>query len=609
MLATSASSARKVRRPDRAPWVAGLLVLLLSIAVYMPVWDGEFLLWDDGHNVYDNPHIRGLNAENLAWIARGIGDDSRFKPLGWLSYALVHEAFGLSAPAYHRVAILLHAVNAVLVLVFLIRLLTLHEGWKSRRVLVAATFATLFWSLHPLRVEGVAWVSCLSFSMAMFFLTQSLIAFLHLDQNRPWRGQVAYWFSLLTYLGAMLSFPVVITAFVLPFALAIHPLKLVRMGALRELLGGNARLFVRLLPYFLLSALSGVLSMSGLLGQGDGAEYMPVATMADFPVSERIMLALWMEVYYLVHQVWPFPMRPVNVIAEGFQTWSWYAIASALGLVVMSVWLWRCRARRPWALAAWVAHLGVLVPCLGFMSKPFQPGDRYLIVSGAILAAVLGGVLSRRVSARADMTRQALATGLVLALAACSFAYAPVWGFNLANFTAQAETLPDGQRRTMALLRLGRVQFERGQPEDAIASYEAAIVSDSEYPDVELPWNYAEALAKVGRDREAAMMYERCVRMDPGLEIAWHRLGFMLFQLGERERALSVMEQALRVHEGSHGTIGAFANLLIEAGRPRVALEMIRFQERLRPTDPVVREMRERMEALVAERGGALPRP
>jgi Tfp pilus assembly protein PilF len=599
MLATSATSARKVRRPDRAPLVAGLLVFLLSLAVYAPVWDGEFLLWDDGHNVYDNPHIRGLSAENLAWIARGIGDDSRFKPLGWLSYALIHEAFGLSAPAYHRCAIILHGVNAVLLLAFLHRLLTLHEGWRSRRVLVGATFGALFWALHPLRVEGVAWISCLSFSVAMLFLTPALFCFLRLDPDRPWRRQAMYWLSLGCYFGAMLSFPVVITAFVLPLALAIHPLKLFRPAGGRQWLPVNGHILIRLLPYFLLSVLSGVLSMSGLLGQGADSEYMPVASMADFPVSERIMMSLWMEVYYLLHQVWPFPLRPVNVVAEGFQTWSWYSLGSAFVLVVGSAWLWTNRQRRTWALAAWVAHLGVLVPCLGFMSKPFQPGDRYLIVSGAILAALVGGVLSRRVSAQSAAARQTVATVVLLALGFSSFLYAPVWGFNELNFTAQSETLPDGQRRTMALLRLGRVQFERGDVGGALASYRAAVASDPEYPDTELPWNYATALAAAGHFREAIAQYERCLQLDPSFEPAWHQCAMLLFQESDRARAEAVFQQGLRIHEGSPTMIGAYANLLIEAGDPQAALSMIRFQERLHPETAAIRAMREKLESVL----------
>jgi tetratricopeptide (TPR) repeat protein len=601
MLANAASATRKGRAPDRAPLVAALLVFLLTVAVYAPAWNGEFLIWDDGHNVFENSHIQGLTGDNLAWIARGIGVDSRFKPLGWLTYALIHEAFGLSAPAYHRFSILLHGANALLVLAFLFRLLTLAEGWKSRRVLNAATIGALFWSLHPLRVEGVAWISCLSFSVAMFFLTLSLLAFLHIDRARPWRGQKHYWLSLAAYLASMLSFPVVITAFVLPAALAIYPLKLVRWSTWRELAFRNGGLAARLSPYFVLSVVSGVLSMGGLLGQSKESEFMRVAKLTDFPFSERVMQSVWMEVYYLVHQVWPFPLRPVNVVAEGFVTWSVLSIGSALVIVVVSVALWRIRQARPWALAAWLAHLGVLVPCLGFMSKPFQPGDRYLIVSGAILAALLGGALARRVSAQQESLRLAISALALLALGATSYAYVPVWSDNLTNFTAQAETLPNGQRRTMALTRLGRVQFERNDIAGAIASFAAATASDPEYPDIELPWNYASALVAMKLLPEAAEQYARCLRLDPGFESAWHQYGALLFHLGERARGEEVFQQGMRVHAGSEAMIGAYANALMAAGDARSTLSMLQFQERLYPDNPNIRTMREQTEALLRD--------
>ena len=114
--------------------------------------------------------------------------------------------------------------------------------------------------------------------------------------------------------------------------------------------------------------------------------------------------------------------------------------------------------------------------------------------TGAILAALLGGALARRVSAQQESLRLAISALALLALGATSYAYVPVWSDNLTNFTAQAETLPDGQRRTMALTRLGRVQFERNDIAGAIASFVAATASDPEYPDIELPWNYASAL-------------------------------------------------------------------------------------------------------------------
>ena len=251
-------------------------------------------------------------------------------------------------------------------------------------------------------------------------------------------------------------------------------------------------------------------------------------------------------------------------------------------------------------MAAWLAHVGVLVPCLGFMSKPFQPGDRYLIVSGAILAALVGGVLARKVPARVESMRQMIASVIMLALGVVSYAYAPVWADNATNFTAQADTLPDGQRRTMALLRLGRVQFERGDVVGALASYAAAEASDPEYPDVELPWNHGVALEAAGQLPEAIARYESSLRMNVNLEEAWHRLGALLFRTGKRPQGEAIFQQGLLIHEGSVAMIVAYANALVEAGDMPAALSMLQFQERLQPENPAIRAMREQAEAAIA---------
>ena len=186
-------------------------------------------------------------------------------------------------------------------------------------------------------------------------------------------------------------------------------------------------------------------------------------------------------------------------------------------------------------------------------------------------------------------------------MGATSYAYVPVWSDNLTNFTAQAETLPDGQRRTMALTRLGRVQFERNDIAGAIASFAAATASDPEYPDIELPWYYASALVAMKLLPEAAEQYARCLRLDPGFESAWHQYGALLFHLGERARGEEVFQQGMRVHAGSEAMIGAYANVLMAAGDARSTLSMLQFQERLYPDNPNIRTMREQTEALLRD--------
>ncbi|HWR98928.1 MAG TPA: hypothetical protein VN317_10945, partial [Candidatus Methanoperedens sp.] len=144
---------RAGRPPGRgrgAPLLGAFLVGLVALAVYAPAIRGEFVLYDDYQYIVDNPFVRqGMTIESVrAAVSRfHLGT---WQPAVWLSFMLDAELFGLDAHGFHLVNVLLHAANTVL-LFALLRLLT--------GALLPAVLTALLFSLHPLRVESVAWVS------------------------------------------------------------------------------------------------------------------------------------------------------------------------------------------------------------------------------------------------------------------------------------------------------------------------------------------------------------------------------------------------------------------------------------------------------------------
>src|SRR5437867_3809793 len=82
-----------------------LLALLfgLTLAVFGGVCGHEFVHYDDNFNIYGNPHIQGLTWEHLKWMFTSNGYAPRYMPLGWLSYAVDYQLFGLNPQAFHCV--------------------------------------------------------------------------------------------------------------------------------------------------------------------------------------------------------------------------------------------------------------------------------------------------------------------------------------------------------------------------------------------------------------------------------------------------------------------------------------------------------------------------
>ena len=46
------------------------LLLTITLSVFSTVRQADFVHWDDGVNIYANPHIRGINAESLRGCSR-----------------------------------------------------------------------------------------------------------------------------------------------------------------------------------------------------------------------------------------------------------------------------------------------------------------------------------------------------------------------------------------------------------------------------------------------------------------------------------------------------------------------------------------------------------
>src|SRR5581483_7539728 len=79
---------------------------------------------------------------------------------------------------YHLTSVLLHAINAALCFALMERLLERARPQESPRARTAMAMAgALFFSLHPLRVESVAWVTERRDVLSGLFFLLSLLAY------------------------------------------------------------------------------------------------------------------------------------------------------------------------------------------------------------------------------------------------------------------------------------------------------------------------------------------------------------------------------------------------------------------------------------------------
>ncbi len=141
---------------------AGLLAVLAIVLAYAAAFGASFQ-FDDWNVIVREPRVQSVRA----WWDSMPG----IRPLLKLSYALNH-ATGLGAPGFHAFNVVLHVINAWLVLALLRR----WPGGVQGLAAVAAPVAALVFALHPVQTEAVTYVSGRSVSFAALFSLSSMLA-------------------------------------------------------------------------------------------------------------------------------------------------------------------------------------------------------------------------------------------------------------------------------------------------------------------------------------------------------------------------------------------------------------------------------------------------
>ncbi|HTG09947.1 MAG TPA: hypothetical protein VK746_04055, partial [Candidatus Eisenbacteria bacterium] len=203
----------------RPAWRAAPLVLaLVTAVVFTPVLHAGFVDWDDPINFLQNPYYRGLGWPQLRWMltASVMG---HWIPVTWLTLGADFAVWGMDPFGYHLTSLLLHAASAALFYLVARRLLGLAiPSAEPGTVNLGAVVAALYFALHPLRVESVAWITeRRDLTSGLFFLL-TLLAYLKAHERTAevrtgWR-----WVSLTAAALALASKSIVMG---LPLALLI----------------------------------------------------------------------------------------------------------------------------------------------------------------------------------------------------------------------------------------------------------------------------------------------------------------------------------------------------------------------------------------------------
>ena len=503
------------RSPGQRKLVLGLLLVVVTLALYNPVSRNGFVNFDDDRYVTDNPQVRaGLRSSTISWAFTTL-DLANWHPLTWLSHALDCQLFQLNPVGHHYTSLLLHASNALLL--FLI--LQWFTGYTARSLMVAALFA-----VHPLNVESVAWVAERKNVLCMLFFLLALAAYGWYVRQPTVARYLAV--ALLFAMGLM-SKPMVITLPIVLLLLDYWPLGRTHFSANVESRDEASprfaastqpvwRLCLEKVPLLLLSAGSAIVTM--LAQRAGGA----VLTSAEHSPLLRLENVIVCYVLYIKKAFWPSHLAALYPYPHTLPAWQ--VAASALFLVAVTCAVLKYREHR-YLVVGWFWYLGTMVPMIGLIQVGNQAmADRYAYLP-------LIGLFIMIVWAAADC-----ASARQLS----------------ANYLATA-----GLVTLLALSAVTRIQLSYWHDDFSLWSHALAVTQHNYVAEN----NLAIALTKQGRLDDAIILFRAASALEPGDAVSQLNLGIYAQQHGDFQQAAARYANVLRLATDAQIRASAYANL------------------------------------------------
>ncbi len=156
-------------------------MMALCILAFFPVFSNGFVNFDDPFLILENTIVTSGHWDTIGSVFSFQFGSSDYKPLVFIIYKTIHEWFGLSPFAFHAISLLFHLVAAVYAFSILRNLLSKSNlEFKTQWSFLGA----LFWAVHPLKVESIAWASELEDTMFGCFYLGAVYVFLRILDSK-----------------------------------------------------------------------------------------------------------------------------------------------------------------------------------------------------------------------------------------------------------------------------------------------------------------------------------------------------------------------------------------------------------------------------------------
>ena len=506
------------RFPNALLWLGGILAL--TFAVYIPSLGSDFTNWDDQAYVMENPLIAHPSLQAVL----GNPVAGNYHPLTIWSLALNYRLSGLNPVSYHWLNLLLHLANTALVFLFV------RQVSKGR--LWAAIATSLFFGIHPMHVESVAWIAERKDVLYTLFYLIGLIAYVRYVDRKQRPALGVAWIAMIL---SVASKP----------AAVVFPLTLLAIDWFRRRAMTPAVLLEKA-PFLLISVAAGLVTLQ--------TQHELGAMAVQWSPVQKLIFALYGTAMYVVKLFLPFRLSAIypypNVVHQSLGL-EYYAAGIAVVVLLPLLVYWG--RRFPVILFGLAFFFINIFLVLQFVTVgQAVMADRYTYIPYIGLFLALTWWLDERPGAIPVRipVKPVLVGCLLLLLPLClvqTWNRVGVWKNSI---TLWNDVIAKYPRRIVDAYSNRGNYLDRvaGRPNDALADFDQALALN---PRVARLWlNKGTVLAGLGQNDSAYVCFERALEIKPDYAEAIGNRGGIKLRRGDLAGAIADFTRAAALEPG-----------------------------------------------------------
>ncbi len=588
----------KKKRLIRYKKFIALLLTVSGLILYSSTINSEFH-FDDIAGIVAKERITTLKTF-AGWT---YWTDLENRPLSELTFAINYQLGKFDVTGYHLVNILIHILNAWLVYLLSLLLLSGRTGIDKRMApdrYFIALFIALIFLVHPIQTQAVSYTIQRMTSLSSLFYLLAVYLYLagrkaYLEKGRLKRSIV---FIFLACVSGMLGILAKQDAVTFPAAFLMVELLFIRNK------NGKPCLKYSITALSLLGAV-----LIAIIATGHLPSETDTISRGDYLLTQFRVILKYIQLLILpVNQVLDYDFRLSTSL------WNFGVIAGLLAILLLlglSVLLLRRQRMISFGILWFFLTLLVSSSIIPISDVIFEH-RLYLPMFGfsAILVYTLGYYLIEK---RRKLLWWTLVL-LTLVYAAASLNRNTVWESEYSLWKDVTDKSPQNPRAwsnlgfellkkgevdqavesfnrslaldpkyTNALNNLGYIHHQRGDLQTALNYFEKAYQSDTNFTDAMN--NCGKVLVYLDRPAEAAGYFQKAINTNPSLENSYYNMAIALIRMDSLDRAIGYLQECLARKPEEVDAMKKLGQCYLETGKYEDAIPAFRNVLRLTPRD------------------------